>query len=34
LKFPQILGLIQVIESSLRKLDDNNLVFEVHENKN
>jgi hypothetical protein len=34
LKFPQILGLIQVIESSLRKHDYNNLALEVHANKN
>jgi hypothetical protein len=34
LKFPQILSLIQVIESSLWKHDYNNLAFEVHANKN
>jgi hypothetical protein len=32
-KFPQILVLIQVIESSLRKHGYNNLAFEVHANK-
>jgi hypothetical protein len=34
LKFPQILNLIQVIESRLRKHDYNDLAFEVHANKN
>jgi hypothetical protein len=33
-KLSQILGLIEVFASSLKKRDYNNLVFEVHANKN
>jgi hypothetical protein len=32
-KLPQILGPIQVLASSLKKHDYNNLAFEVHANK-
>jgi hypothetical protein len=32
-KLPQISGLIQVLASSLRKHDYNNLAFEVHATK-
>jgi hypothetical protein len=32
-KLPQILSLIQVLASSLKNHDYNNLAFEVHENK-
>ncbi len=33
-KVPQVLGPIQVLASSLKKHDYNNLTFEVHVNKN
>jgi len=33
-KLPEILGPIQVLESSFLKHDYNNLTFEVHANKN